>query len=317
MTTEELLKLLNDEKQLATGVLENLPKIPGGQEFLENANKAYFDEKVGSYTSDIYNKLDNDIFEVTGLRKEANEKSYDFQKRILADLKKKAEDNSSNTPEEIKKYKDQIKELEEKVKNGESSSHWKESFEEVVQKLKENEENFKSEIQKRDEQLLQQNVDVDITKGLSGLKLNEDLPESVRRAMINQVKNNLVKSAQVIDGKVVYHDEDGKPIRNKQYQPADAEYLLKEQLKDILATDKKPGGGAPPSGTGEVITTGTGDSTTMKLVLDKGSFSTKQEFLTQAEKALQDKGISRTDKDYNKLIDEANKEYGVSELPRN
>lgn len=317
MTWEEIQKAIAEQPTLAVTILENVPNITGGKEYLENANKAYFDANVGSYTSDIYNKLDNDIFEVTGLRKEANEKSYDFQKRVLADLKKQAEDTTGNTPEEVKGFKNTIKELEEKLKNGESSTHWKKSYEEVLQTLQTKEEEFQAEIQKRDTQLLETNVSTDIAQGLGGLKLNQTLPESVRNAMVNQVKAGLVQNAKVVDGKVVYHDEKGVPILDKQHRPANAEYLLKERLKDILEGDKTPGGGAPQGGIGEVITVGEGDSATKKLVLDKNSFNTRQEFQTVAEKALLEQGITRSDKEFNVIIDNAHKEYGVSELSRN
>lgn len=317
MTWEEILAEIQKTPTLAVQILENVPNITGGKEYLENANKAYFDANVGSYTSDIYNKLDNDIFEVTGLRKEANEKSYDFQKRVLADLKKKAEDTTGNTPEEVKTLKDKIKDLEDKVKNGESSGHWKKSYEEVVEELRKNKETHEQQLADLNSQILNNSVEVDITTGLGGLKLNETLPEAVRNAYINQHKGDLIKNAKIVDGKPVYYDAEGKPLLDKQYKPASAEYLLKERLKDILAVDKVPGGGAPQGGKGEVITVGTGDSATKKLVLDKSTFSTRQEFLSVAEKALAEEGITRNDKQYNAMLDEAHKEYGVSELNRN
>ena len=317
MTWEEILEAIKETPTLAVTILENVPNITGGADYMENSNKAYFDAKVGAYTSEIYNKLDNDIFDVTGLRKEANEKSYDFQKRVMADLKKGADDNSKNTPEEIKAFKDKIKDLEEKVQNGASSGHWRKSYEEVVEELRTNKEAHEQTVSELNSKILGTNVSVDVQSGLSSLKFNETLPEAVRKSYISQHEQELIKNAKIIDGKVVYHDAEGKPLRDKQYKPATAEYLLKERLKDILAVDRVPGGGAPQGGKGEVVTVGTGDSATKKLVLDKGSFNTRQEFQTVAEKALADQGITRIDKEFNSLIDEAHKEYGVSELNRN
>lgn len=316
MTWEEILEAIKKTPTLAVTILENVPNITGGTEYMENANKAYFDANVGTYTSEIYNKLDNDIFEVTGLRKEANEKSYDFQKRVMADLKKGADDNSKNTPEEIKAFKDKIKDLEEKVQNGASSGHWKKSYEEVVEELRANKEAHEQTVSELNSKILGTNVSVDVQSGLSSLKFNETLPEAVRKSYISQHEQELIKNAKIIDGKTVYFDAEGKQLLDKQYKPATAEYLLKERLKDILAVDKTPGGGAPPSGKGEVITVGEGDSATKKLVLDKSTFSTRKEFSTVAEKALLEQGITRSDKDFNSLVDEAYKEYGVSELNR-
>lgn len=315
MTWEEILAAMKATPQLAVQVLENVPNIPGGAQYLANANKAYFDENVGSEVSKIYNGIDEDIFTLTGKRKKADQKTYDFVKEIVADFKKLA-DEGSKTPEDVKKLKETIADLEEKVKNGESSTHWKESYEEVVKELKSNKEKHEQELNTLNTKMLQTTVEIDITAGLSKIKFNEQLPETVINAMINQAKGSLVSNAKIIDGKVIYHDAEGKPIRNKQYENATADELLRETLKDILAGDKPAGGGAPPSGKGEVVIVGTGDSAKQKLVLDKSAFSTKVKFQEVAEKAMLDKGLTRGSKEWKSVMDEAYVEYGVSELER-
>lgn len=316
MTWEEILAAMKATPQLAVQVLENVPNIPGGAQYLANANKAYFDENVGAEVSKIYNGIDEDIFTLTGKRKKADQKTYDFVKEVVGEFKKLAEDGSKNTPEETKKMKDKIAELEEKVKNGESSTHWKQSYEEVVAELKTQKEKHEQELNTLNTKMLQTTVETDITTGVSGLKFNEQLPETVINAMINQAKGSLVNTAKIIDGKVVYHDAEGKPLRNKQHEYASANDLLKETLKDILAGDKQPGGGAPPTGKGEVVIVGTGDSAKQKLVIDKSAFSTKVKFQEVAEKAMLDKGLTRGSKEWKDVMDEAYKEYGVSELER-
>jgi len=68
---------------------------------------------------------------------------------------------------------------------------------------------------------------------------------------------------------------------------------------------------------GKLVTTGTGDNATEKLVLNAGSFSTRVEFNEVAAKALTELGIAVSDKRYNKLMDGAAKEYEVSKLKLN
>jgi len=182
--------------------------------------------------------------------------------------------------------------------------------------LKANKEKHDNEIATLNSQVLQTNLENDITAGLNGIKFNESLPETVVQAMINQAKGSLVANAQIIDNKIVYHDAQGKPIRNLQHEYASASDLLKESLKDILAVDKQPGGGAPPSGKGEVVTVGTGDSAKQKLVLDKSAFSTKVKFQEVAEKAMLETGLTRGSKEWKSVIDEAYVEYGVKDLER-
>jgi superoxide dismutase len=89
--------------------------------------------------------------------------------------------------------------------------------------------------------------------------------------MVNQVKSGLVSNAKVIDGKVVYHDGEGKPILDKQYKPANAEYLLKERLKDILAVDKVPGGGAPQGDLAGAINSQFGSLDSLKEEFNKAA----------------------------------------------
>lgn len=315
MTWEEILAAMKATPALAIQVLENVPLIPGGETYLLNANKSYFDENVGAEVSKIYNGIDEDIFTLTGKRKKADQKTYDFVKEIVVDFKKLAEDGTK-TPEDVKKLKEQIVLLEEKVKNGESSTHWKESYEEVVKELKSNKEKHEQELNTLNTKMLQTTVETDITAGLSKIKFNEQLPETVINAMINQAKGSLVQNAKMIDGKIVYHDSEGKPIRNKQFENASASELLKDSLKDILAGDKPAGGGAPPSGKGEVIKTGTGDSTKQKLSLDRSAFSTKVKFNELAEKAMLESGLVRGSKEWKQVIDEAYVEYEVSTLER-
>lgn len=317
MTWEEILEAMKQTPALSVTILENVPNITGGKQYLENSNKAYFDANVGAEVSKIYNGIDEDIFTITGKRKKADQKTYDFVKEVVGEMKKLADDTVGKTPEEVKELKKTITDLEEKVKNGESSGHWKRSYEEVVKQLASNKEAHDKEISTLNNTILGTNVETDITTGLLGISMNETLPKSVVDAMVNQVKAGLIQNAKIVDGKVVYNDVDGKPLLDKQYKPATAEYLLKERLKDVMKVEGTPGGGAPQGAKGEVITVGTGDSATKKLVLNKATFKTRMEFQEVAEKALMDKGITRADQDFNKLIDVAHKEYRVSELEMN
>lgn len=316
MEINEILEAVTATPDLAVKIFENITKLPNGDQFIANANKAYFDENVGKEISKIYNGIDEDLFTITGKRKSAEQKTYDFVKEIVTSFKTLAEENSKNTPEEVKKFKETIATLEEKVKNGESSSHWKKSYEEAMEELKNNSEKHRKELETVNSRILQTNVDTDIIKGLTDLKFNESLPKTVIDAMVNQAKGSLIANAKIIEGKVIYHDAEGKILRNLQYENATAKELLEVALKDILAVGKQGGGGAPPTGKGEVITTGTGDSTKLKLVLDAKLITSKTKFNELAEKAMFEKGLARGSKEWREVIDGAYKEYGVDKLER-
>lgn len=61
------------------------------QAFLENYEKSIIpskvDAQIGDRIRETYNRIDKDIEEVTGLKKGPHEKTYDFNKRVLAKLK--------------------------------------------------------------------------------------------------------------------------------------------------------------------------------------------------------------------------------------
>lgn len=314
ITIEQILEAVKNDNGLAVKILENVPQLPGGAEYLKKANDVYFQENIGTKVSEIYNNIDEDVFTITGKRKKAEQKTYDFVKEIIGDLKKEAENNGSGT-EEVKTLKDKIKTLEEQVKNGESSAHWKQSYEDVIQQLKTQKEDYEGKMLNMQNDILKGRVLADVKGAMSLLKFNSQLPESVIKAMVSQHEEQLIKNAQIIDNNLVYFDEQGKPLRDLSFNNATASFLLKERLKDILEVEGSSGGEAP-KGKGEVIKTGTGDNATAKLVLDKSAFSSKVKFYELAEKTLLEQGISRGTKEFTSMIDEAYKEYGVAELER-
>lgn len=316
MTLEEILEAIRKDSSLAVGILENIPNIDGGKQYIENANSVFFKSEIGGEISKIYNGIDNDLFDLTGKRKNSDEKTYDFLKKTVSDLLKKNKSLKGKTPEEITKLNETIEALELKVKNGESSSHWKTSYNELVEELRENKKSHENDLLKLNSSILASRLESDLSEGFVGLELNKDFPQSVLDSMVNQAKKGLVEHAKIVEGNVVYFDSKGKELMDKQYRPATANYLLKERLTDILKEGKTPGGGAT-SKKGEVVIVGEGDTSRKKLVLDKETFNTRQEFQTVAEKALLDKGITRENKEFNTLIDGAFTEYEVSELDIN
>lgn len=311
MELKAILEAVNNNPDLAKSLLENVPTIQGGKEYLENSNKVHFESNIGPEISKIYNRLDEDIFSVTGLKKEANQKSYDFLKDVVTNLKKKSEDNQDV---DVKALKTTIKDLEDKVKNGETSTHWKDSYNDVLGQLNNQKEEYETKLSSLNNEMLTSKVQSDLSSGLATLKLNDSLPESVVKAMVNQVNQKLTLNAKTIDGVVTYFDNDGKPIRNKSFETASASFILKQELADILQDDKPRGGGA--NQTGAIVTNGAGDSAKKTLQLDKGTFNTKVDFNKQAEKVLHEQGISRGTKEWNTLMDDAYKSYGVSDMER-
>lgn len=311
MELNTILEALKGNEELRNGLLNNITSIEGGSAFIENANKSYFSENLSTEVSKIYNGVDNDIFELTGKRKEASQKTYDFVKETIKGFQDKISGFGDDS--KVKEYKDKIAELEDKVKNGESSSHWKQSFEEIRSTLETKTGEYENQLKDLRGQLLNGSVQTDLNNGLTGLSFNKDLPQAVVDSFVSQHKSDLMQYAKVENGAVTYHDAEGKPILDKQYRPATAKYLLEDKLKEILATNGGQSGGGAKN---RLQTSGSGDSAISKLVIST-PYSTRQEWLSQAEQTLAESGITRSDERYQKSIDEAYVENKISDLPIN
>jgi hypothetical protein len=76
-----------------------------------------------------------------------------------------------------------------------------------------------------------------IDKAIAGLKLNDNIPESVRKSYIEKVKSDLIGTSEMQDGKLVFM-KDGKPILDKEFNIKSVNDIVSEQLIDILGKNK-------------------------------------------------------------------------------
>lgn len=316
MNVQLILDALKSNEALRTEFLSNFINVEGAKDFIERANKAYLAENIGAEVSKIYNGIDEDVFLITGKRKKSDQKTYDFVKEIVSEYKTKAEE--AKTPEEVKALKGKIVELEEKLKNGETSEYWKKGFEEMKGALATVKNEYEAKIKELQDANLITLVEKEIDSSLNGLKFNSVLPQTVVDIMVKTAKEDLKKGAKIIDGKVVFHDAEGKVIRNNAYENASAKELIETSLKDILEKQEpNGGGGAPPKGKGSVSYKDNEGKKQAKLTIDKEAFKTKLGFNKLAEETLLTNGITKGSSEWFEMIKEAYEEHGVKDLPLN
>lgn len=315
MTLEEIKKAVKENPSLAKELaVWSTAETNEGKEILKNFATAEVDKAVKEKTAEIYTNIDNDLFEVLGVRKKTDQKTYDFLKTIAGeykDLKGKADKLNDN--EEIKSLKAEL----EKMKNeGSVNEHWKKIYDEAVAKWETEKKALNDELTAKGTEFLQAQIKADLQSGLSGLRLRDDIPKEAIDALVNIETEKILKTAKIVEGKIVYHKEDGSPYLNDEYKPITAQEIWGKTLGTLIKNDGgQQGGGANPKiENGKVVKTGEGDNATIKLVLDKSSFSTKREFNDRAEEALRKQGIALGSAEFNKAIDEAYKEYEVDKL---
>lgn len=218
LTKEAALKFLQ-ESQDAEIVIRTIAEE---EAFLNNYKTVEIENGMKPKVRELYDNLDRDILTTTGVQKKAEEKTYDYLKRVLADYK----DQLSNA--DVKKLKDQLEELK---KNGAGPE-----LENVRQAAAKKEKDLTDRIAQLSQQIVEKDIRANLNQALTGLKFKE-IPKSVLDTYLEATMAKMTAKAKLVDGKVIFTKEDGSAILDTStYQPAGADILLKEELKDIIDT---------------------------------------------------------------------------------
>lgn len=314
MTIEEIRAVLEANEALRTQLIEDVRETPEVKELMNNHAKAYFDANIGSKVSEIYNNLDNDVFETIGERKPTDKKTYEFLKEKLVELKSLKDATSSDkNVVKIKELETKLKALEE---DASKSTFWHDTHKSAIEKWEEKEQAYQNQLKEIEQKNVKTFVQMDMSKGLAGLEFNPAVPKSAIDALVRTIESSVGEKAQVKDGKVIYLKDDGTPWLDSNYKPIDAKGIFAEQLGEVLKPKANSGGGAPPEGSKGLIIVDQGGKVAKKLSLDKSKFETKLAFMQLAEKELLAGGVDRNSSDWKEILDAAYKEYKVGELPR-
>ena len=317
MTIDDIKKAVQTDPALAKAIaVWSTTDTAEGKEILTNFAKAEVEKEIKVKTAEIYTNLDNDMFEVLGIRKAHDQKTFDFLKVIAKEYKElKDQKGKINESEEIKKLKADIKKMQDE---GSVNEHWRKIYDEAVTKWQEEKKDLDEKIKAKESEYLNAQIEADLRAGINGIKFKDGIDKDILDTLIDAKKREIIKGAKLIDGKVVYHKEDGTPLLNKEYKPITPKEIWSDKLGSLIADgDAGKGGGADPTKiqAGKVEKTGEGDTATIKVVLDKSSYSTKVEFNSKVDEALRKQGIAVGSKEYTGAMDMAYKEYEIDKLP--
>lgn len=279
---------------------------------------------IGRRIGEVYRTMDETITSVTGVKRDGDEKTYNFLKRAATELKQKA-DGASKYTEEIATLKAEKTRLEGLVAKGAGGEEAQKQLAQAkadlenVQKeyasLKKQSEKQKAEYET---QIFGVRVDNEINNSLGGIKFKTELPESVTKVLLQQAVDK-VKSfnPQFIDdgkgGKVLgFHNSDNSVMRNAatNLQPFTARELVERELETlgVLAGKAAPGAGtqAPPAG-------GNGGS---GVTVDVSAARTRKEFTEIATQTLLQQGKTVGSKEFDEAMQEIYKSNeGYKNLP--
>ena len=221
---------------------------------------------IGQKTGEIYGGLDADILAASGIAKNGTEKTYDYAKRVIGEIKEKA-GKLDESLKQIDALSAEKARLEKVIADGGADAETKrqltqaqtdlasvtKSFTELKAQYDEQKENHVKE-------LFGIKLDSEFSRATSGLKFRADIPQNVTDVIVSQAiaKVKGMYPEYIDDGKggkilAFKDDENGAIMRNpeKNLNPYTASELVEKELKTmgVLESGRKQGGaGTKPQG---------------------------------------------------------------------
>ena len=227
---------------------------------------------VGQKTGEIYGGLDADILAASGIAKNGAEKTYDYAKRVIGEIKAQA-GNASELQNQIAELTKEKGRLEQVIAKGGADAETKRALEQaradlanVTNEYATLKTKYDTAITDHEKALFGMKIDGEFAKATAGLKFKADLPQSVVSVLMEQAVAKVKgMNPEYIDdgngGKVLAFMENGTPRRNPEnnLRPFTAAELVAKELATmgVLETGRKQtGAGSQGGGTG-----GTGSGT--------------------------------------------------------
>lgn len=269
---------------------------------------------IGQKTGEIYGGLDADIFAASGIAKNGTEKTYDYAKRVIGEIKAQA-GNATELQNQITELTKEKGRLEQVIANGGADAETKRALEQakadlanVTREYGELKTKYDTAQTEHEKALFGMKIDGEFAKATAGLKFKADLPQSVVAVLTEQaVAKVKAMNPEYIDdgngGKVLAFMDNGTPRRNPEnnLRPFTAAELVAKELTTmgVLETGRKQtgagsqGGGTGGQGSGTVDLSGarTQDEAheiIVKQLLAAGKINGSKEFNDAMQQAWKD-----------------------------
>lgn len=279
---------------------------------------------IGTKIGALHGQYDSDILGITGIVKNAGEKSYDYAKRVLNDYKGQL-GSVTDLQSKLTKAEKQITELQDKLAKGEGDDalrqQLKDTKAQVTQlqaQLTAKETALTTEKAKYDADLKQVHIDYAFSAATSGLKFKDGITDSVQKVLVNAAKTEVLAKGTpdfIDDGqggqRLVMRDANGVILNNPKnnLNPYTLQELVMEtSLKDVLDAGKQQTGG----GTKPLTGGGAGGSDTL---LDLSAAKSQVEADKIISNHLLANGLTRDSAEFAEQSMQLRNEHKVSDLP--
>lgn len=269
---------------------------------------------IGQKTGEIYGGLDADILAASGIAKNGTEKTFDYAKRVIGEIKSQA-GNATQLQSQIAELTKEKTRLEKVIAEGGTDAETKKALAQAkadlanvtreFTDLKAKYDNAKTDY---DKQLMDVRMDGEFAKASTGIKFKADLPQTVTSVLLNQAiaKVKGMNPEFIDDGSgngtkvLAFKDASGAIMRNPEtnLNPYTAADLVKKELQTmgvLESTRIQTGAGTKGSEAGG----GTGDS------VDIAGARTQSEASEMISKGLMAQGMTVGSKEYDTAFQEA------------
>lgn len=264
---------------------------------------------IGQKTGEIYGGLDADILAASGIAKNGTEKTYDYAKRVIGEIKGQA-DSVAGLQAQLADLTKEKERLDGVIAKGGADAETKRALEQAradlanVTKeytdLKTKYDNSEAEHAKA---LLGVRMDAEFASAGAGLKFKADLPEAVKGVVLSQAIDRVKGlNPEYIDdgqgGKVLAFMQNGTPMRNPEtnLKPYTAAELVANELRQMGVLEI----GRKATGTGSQETTPSGGASDAADLSGARTQTEANEIIT---KSLLSQGLTIGSKAYQERFD--------------
>lgn len=307
MLTTELLK---------TNIPELTDEVAGKIAELSKLNE---DSVIGAKFSDVYQRLDATIEKATGIKRDGDEKTYNYLERAATAVKASAEQFKT----EVTKLTEENVKLQKAIADGTADTATKEKLSQTEKDLaaiREQYTELKSEYDgakdKFAKDLFHVKIENSVTTAFSGVKFKESLsPAMVELAKKTVMEKITAANPTTEDGEdggkvIVFKDGNGVTMRNPDngLKPYTVGELVTKELTalGVLASKRTQTGSGGNGGNG-----GNGGGSTV----DVSAARTQSEAYEIIAKALFARGIANGSREFDEEMQKAWKENNVAKLP--
>lgn len=206
--------------------------------FQENFKKDVIEKEIPTRIKAVHDQYDKDVEELTGLKREQNEKTYDFVKRAIRINKE-----SGATLQQ------KISELEKKIADGDNSGATKRLLEEAENKYKASLKEKEELIERLQNESRTTKTQALLSQDYAGIKskFKATLPplfDRTEKAILSEAQSLAVIGE---DGKLYVSDGQGGIKKDGSFNPVLMADWLRNEFKDVLDAGT-PAGGAGSKG---------------------------------------------------------------------